>query len=41
MRYSCTALVLATLAIGQVLAGPTHHAYLHRRKAIAGTDVEV
>jgi hypothetical protein len=33
MRYSYTALVLATLAIGQVIAGPFHHAHLHHKKA--------
>jgi len=36
MRYSSAALVLATVAIGQVAAGPfqhVHHAHLHAKKA--------
>jgi hypothetical protein len=40
MRYSYTALVLATLAIGNVVAGPFHHAHLHHKKADGLLNVE-
>jgi hypothetical protein len=40
MRCSYTAAVLATLVIGQVLAGPVHHAHIHRKKTIDWVDVE-
>jgi hypothetical protein len=40
MRYSYTALVLATLAIGQAVAGPFHHAHFHHKKADDLLNVE-
>jgi hypothetical protein len=40
MRYSYTALVLATLAFGNVIAGPFHHAHLHQKKADGLLNVE-
>lgn len=40
MRYSYTALVLATLAIGNVIAGPFHHVHLHHKKADGLLNVE-
>jgi len=43
MRYSYSALVLATVVIGQVAAGPfqhVHHAHLHAKKAAELPEVE-
>lgn len=40
MRYSYPALVLATLAIGQAVAGPFHHAHFHHKKADDLLNVE-
>jgi hypothetical protein len=33
MHFSTSALVLATLTIGQAVAGPARHAHLHAKKA--------
>jgi len=40
MRYSYTALVLATLAVGHAVAGPFRHAHLHHKKANDLMNVE-
>jgi hypothetical protein len=40
MRYSYTALVLATVAIGQVVAGPFKHAQFHAKKEAEPLNLE-
>jgi hypothetical protein len=41
MRYSCTALVLATALVSRVAAGPVHHAHQHvHEKKEAALKVE-
>ena len=40
MRYSYTALVLATMAIGQAVAGPFKHPHFHVKKEAEPLNLE-